>query len=224
MLLKLLLSLVVFTTFLFTHSAVAERVKTLKFNFLNAEIANVISTYAKASGRKFVLDSSVRGKTTILSPGEVSLEEAFSLLSIAMAINQFAISEQGDTLVVMSSRNAQRSLLPVLTELPPLKPERLLTMVFTFKHVPADEINRRLRILPSKDGEMTPFGNKMIVTDWNTNIHRIAKVMVELDQPGVVFSSPGEALPPQPLLNPPPPAQPQTPHSRPSATSTPGSR
>jgi general secretion pathway protein D len=126
------------------------------------------------------------------------LDEAFNLLSTAMATNQFAISEQGDTLVVMSTRNALRSYLPVVTELPPLKPERLITMVFTFKNVSADEVNRRLRVLPSKDGEMTPFGKKMIVTDWTTNIHRIARVLSEVDQPGLIFSSPGEAPPPFP--------------------------
>ena len=88
-------------------------------------------------------------------------------------------------MVVMSTRNAQRSMIPVVTELPPTKPERLVSMIFKTKYISAEEINKRLRILPSKDGEMAPFGtDRLFVTDWATNVNRIAKFIAELDQPG----------------------------------------
>lgn len=180
--------------FFLCSTAMASNTKTMKFTFKNAEITDVIAAYAKISGRKFVIDPGARGKTTILAPREVPVEEAFALLSTALATNQIAIIEQDETLVVMPARNAQRSLVPVLTELPALKPERLVTMVFTLKNVPADEVNRRLRILPSKDGELTPFGNnKVIVTDWSSNVHRIARLLAELDQPGTTFTPPPTA-------------------------------
>jgi general secretion pathway protein D len=170
-----------------THPTLAasDSDKGIKFNFENAEITSVLNTYSNASGQKFVIDPSVRGKISILSKKNVSLAEAFDLLSTALALNQFAISEQGDTMVVMSTRNIQRSLVPVLRELPPLKPERIVTMVFQLKNASAEEINKTLRILPSKDGEMTPYtpGNQLIVNDWVSNIHKIAKVLAEIDQP-----------------------------------------
>jgi len=176
--------------------APAAGAKSLKFSFKNAEIADVIAAYAKVSGQKFVIDPSVRGRTTIIAPGDVSIDEAFSLLSDALATNQFAILEKGDEFIVTSARNAQRSLVPVVTELPPLKPERLITMIFTPKNISAEEINKRLRILPSKDGELTPFGDKkLIVTDWTSNVHRIAKVIGELDQPGNNFPGAKDAAP-----------------------------
>lgn len=159
--------------------------KKIPFSFESADITKIISVYAKASGQRFVLDPSVRGKATILLPGPVSVEEAFSLMSSALATNQFAISEREDTMVIMSSRNAQRSLIPTLTELPALKPEKMITMIFQLKNISAHDVNLRLRILPSKDGEMTPFEptNKLIVTDWVSNVHRIAKLISDLDQP-----------------------------------------
>ena len=159
--------------------------KTMKFHFQNAEITDIIASYAKASGQKFIVDPSVRGKASILNPKETSLTEAFALLSSALAVNNFAISEQGDTMVVQSARNTQRSLVPLYKELPDLKPERMATMVFELKYASAEEVNKRLRILPSRDGELTPYepSNKIFVTDWVSNIHRIAAIINEIDQP-----------------------------------------
>lgn len=159
--------------------------KKIPFHFENAEITKIIAAYAKASGQQFVVDASVRGKASILVPNPVSVEEAFALMSMALATNQFAISERENTMVIMSTRNVQRSLIPTLTELPPIKPEKMITMVFSLKNTSADEVNKRLRILPSKDGELTPFEpvNKVIVTDWVSNIHRIAAIIAEIDKP-----------------------------------------
>jgi general secretion pathway protein D len=157
----------------------------LPFSFESAEITKIISIYAKASGKTFVVDPTVRGKISIYSPKPVSLEDAFALLSTSLAVNQFAIIQEGDTCVVMSSRNAQRSMIPVVSELPPIKPERMVSMIFRLKYLSAEEVNKRLRFLPSKDGELTPFGtDRLFVTDWATNINRIALFLAELDQPG----------------------------------------
>ena len=163
-----------------------------KFNFQNAEITQLIAAYSKAAGQKFVVDPSVRGKITIHVPAskEPSLEEAFALLSSALALNGFAISEQGDTMVVTSARNTQRSLVPTVTALPPLKPERMVTMIFKLKHYSGDEVNKRLRILPSKEGELTPFADRVVITDWVSNLHRIAAIIAELDKPGTLEPPP----------------------------------
>lgn len=158
---------------------------TFRFSFDNGELTQMISTYAKATGQKFVVDPSVRGKATLLLPAEVSASEAFNQLSSALALNGFAISEQGDTMVVMAARNIQRSLIPVVSELPPLKPERMVAWSVTLKNVKAKDINNQVRILPSKDGEMMPYdpGNKLVFIDWVSNIHRINKIIGELDVP-----------------------------------------
>ncbi|MES2856117.1 MAG: hypothetical protein V4692_09650 [Bdellovibrionota bacterium] len=158
--------------------------KRIKFAFKDAEIVTVIETYAKASGQKFVLDASVRGKTTILTESEVTLDEAFALLSDALSLNGFAIAERDRVMNVAAARNIQRDLIPTLTELPPLRPQRMATLVVRVKHTTADEINKRLRILPSRDGEMTAYApNQLIITDWTSNLHRIAAIIKEVDQP-----------------------------------------
>lgn len=167
------------------QAIVAKAADTIPFTFQNEELTKIIETYSKASGQKFVLDPGVRGKATILMPEKISVEEAFNQLSSALAVNGFAISKQGDTMVIMTARNVQRNLLEVTTEVPALKPERMVSWIVTLKNVPVDVVNRDLRILPSRDGEMNVFmpKNQIIINDWSSNVNRVAMLLAELDKP-----------------------------------------
>lgn len=157
----------------------------MKMHFNNEDLIKVIESYSKASGQKFVIDPGVRGRITIFIQEPISLEESFNHLSSALAINGYAISKQGDTMIIKSARNIQRDLIEVSTERPSLKPERMYTWIYNVKNVPAGNINRDLRILPSKDGEMSvnTNSNQIVITDWTSNLNRIADIMKEVDKP-----------------------------------------
>ncbi|QDK44829.1 general secretion pathway protein GspD [Bdellovibrio sp. ZAP7] len=157
----------------------------IKFNFLDTEVSKMIEAYSKSTGQKFVVDPSVRGKASIFVQEPITTEEAFNQLSSALAVNGFAISKQGDTMIVKSARNIQRDLIEVSTEVPALKPERMATWIYTFKNIAAAEVNRSVRIMPSRDGEMNTFdkNNQIIFTDWTSNLNRMAAILKELDKP-----------------------------------------
>jgi general secretion pathway protein D len=157
----------------------------VKFSFASEDIRKVIEAYSKVSKQKFVVDSGVRGVVTITGSDDVSVEEAFNLLSSSLAVNGYAISKQGDMMLVKNARNIQRDLIEMHTTLPALKPERMLTYILTIKNIPVSLINRELRILPSKDGEMSVFSprNQLIISDWASNIHRIDALIKQLDLP-----------------------------------------
>jgi general secretion pathway protein D len=164
-------------------AALAQQKIAMSFN--NEELTKVIETYSKASGQKFIVDPSVRGKITIILPEPISIEEAFNHLSSALAINGYAISKQLDTMVIKSARNIQRDLIEVSTARPALKPERMYTWIYKAKYLSAEQVSRELRILNSKDGELSPYskGNQIIISDWVSNINRIADLLNELDKP-----------------------------------------
>lgn len=152
------------------------------FAFKNGDISAMIQRYAELSKTKFIVDPVVRGKADILVPEKVTLEEAYNLLSSALALNGVAISIQDGTYVVKTARNIQRDLIPVSTELPAPKPERMVSYIYTTKHVSAQDLNMSLRILASKDGEIIPIGNnKIMFTDWTSSIHRIHRTLAILD-------------------------------------------
>jgi len=156
----------------------------MKMNFTNLEITKIIEDYSKASGQKFIVDPGVRGRISIFVQEAVTLEEAFNHLSSALAVNGFAMSKQGDTIVVKAARNIQRDLIEVSTVRPTLKPERMYSWVYTVKNFTAEQISKDFRIITSKDGEMnlSTNTNQLIITDWTSNLNRIADLFEEIDK------------------------------------------
>lgn len=153
------------------------------FSFENADITAIVKEYAKATGQKFIIDPSVHGKITIINSGPVAATEAFNQLSSALALNSLGISQQEDTMVIMQARALQRNDIEVVKEAPPLKPERMYTWVVTLKHASAEEVNRQVRVLSSKDGEVATFvpNNQLYISDWSSNMQRMAKIIAEID-------------------------------------------
>ncbi len=158
---------------------------TIKFNFRDADIVKLLEDYAKASGQRIIVDPQVRGKVSIFNPGPISLEEAFNQLSTALMINGLAFSKQGDTWLVLQARAIQRNMIEVVETLPPLRPDKMVTWMVKLKHVSADEVNKQLRVLTSANGELVPYThtNHLIISDYVSNLHRVAAILKQLDQP-----------------------------------------
>jgi general secretion pathway protein D len=158
---------------------------TMKFSYKDTDIKKVIEDYSAKSGQKFIIDPAARGMITIINAEPVSIEEAFNQLSTALATNSLGISKRDDVMVVMPARAIQRNLIEVTKDLPALKPERMATWIINLKNVDADEVNKQLRILTSKDGELNPYleTNQIIVSDWTSNLHRIAQIIQNIDIP-----------------------------------------
>jgi general secretion pathway protein D len=162
----------------------AEKVqKTISFEFKNAEITEVIGVYSKLSGQRFVIDPGVRGRVTILSKSS-TLEQAYSSLLMALAVNGFSIADQGDFVRIGAARDIQKTESKVYLELPDISIERMITTVIYLKHMNAEEVNTRLRNLSSKFGDVSTVKDKnaLIVSDFTSNVYRIRNILSELDR------------------------------------------
>lgn len=60
----------------------------------------------------------------------------------------------------------------------------MYTWVYNVRNISADEVNRNMRILASRDGEIVPIEgtNQLIITDWMFNLNRIADILKEVDK------------------------------------------
>jgi type II secretory pathway component GspD/PulD (secretin) len=178
----------VFCLLLSVNSVFATAETKMKLNAKNEEIISLLEKYSKASGQKFVIDSSVRGRTTIINPEEVSLDEAFNQISEALALNGFAIVKQDNSMKVMHARNAQRDNIEVSETLPAAKPQRMASWVISLKNISAEKVAQQLRTFCSKDGELSSLENtnQLIISDWTSNLQRIAETIKKIDIPATV--------------------------------------
>lgn len=156
------------------------------FDFPNVEITDVIKAISELTGKNFIIDPGVRGKITIIAPSKITVAEAYKAFLSALAINGFTVVPSGSFLKVKSGRNAQRDNIETYSGTYYPNTDQMITRIIHLKHISAEQVNRDLRILPSKDGEMNvyPQTNSIIISDWGANIDRVMKIINQLDVPG----------------------------------------
>ena len=158
--------------------------KTEDFNFNGVELNKVIKKVSKITGRNFIVSPILRGKVYIFNAHPVTIQEAYDAFKTTLAIQGFGILKSGSHWVIRPARQLQRDNLPVYeNELPP-KTYDLATLIFTFKNADVQKVAANIRILPSKDGELTvnPRTNQLIITDFAPNLHRVWNLLKALDQ------------------------------------------
>lgn len=156
------------------------------FDFPNVEIADIIKTVSELTGKNFIVDPGVRGKITIIAPSKITVAEAYKAFLSALAINGFTVVPSGSFLKIKNARNAQRDSIETYSGAYYPNDDQMITRIIHLKHISADVVNRELRILPSKDGEMSVYTptNSIILSDYGSNIDRVMKIINQLDVPG----------------------------------------
>lgn len=168
---------------LLVSSSVFAADSTMKLNVVNEDVTKLLQDYSKASGQRFIIDSTVRGKISILNPSDVSIEEAFNQISEALALNGFAIIKNDDVMTVRNARSAQRDNIEVTETLPKAKPNRMITWVISLKNASAMDVQRSLRLLTSSYGEIsaTISTNQLVISDWSYNLQRVGEIIKRVD-------------------------------------------
>jgi general secretion pathway protein D len=156
------------------------------FDYPNAEITDIVQAISQLTGKNFIIDPSVRGKISIVAPTQITVAEAYKAFLTALAVNSFTVVPSGKFLKIKSARKAQRDSIETYSGDYYPNADIMITRIIHLKHISAEEVNKRLRILPSADGEMTPYEptNSIIISDYGANIERIMKIINELDKPG----------------------------------------
>lgn len=156
------------------------------FDFPNVEITDVIKAISELTGKNFIIDPGVRGKITIVAPSKITVAEAYKAFLSALAINGFTVVPSGSFLKIKSARNAQRDSIETYSGSYYPNSDQMITRIIHLKHIQAEQVNRDLRILASKDGEMSVYSatNSLILSDYGSNIDRVMKIINQLDVPG----------------------------------------
>lgn len=156
------------------------------FDYPNADIADVIRAMSELTGKNFIVDPQVRGKITIIAPSRITVAEAYKAFLSALAINGLAIVPGDGFYKIKQARAAQRDNIDTFSGAYYPTADQMITRIIKLKYISADEVNKQLRILTSKDGELVPYTptNSLIVSDYGANIDRIMKILEELDVAG----------------------------------------
>jgi general secretion pathway protein D len=164
-----------------------ERPKYVTMNFKNVELQSLVKLMSDLTGRNFIVDPGLRGQMTIISPNEISVDEAYQVFLSVLEVHGFTVVESGDVVKVIQAVEAKGKGLETRAERVHARVEdRMITQLVPLTHGDAADFAKFLGPLIPKTGLLVPYPdtNTLIVIDTVSNIDRLLKIVLELDVPG----------------------------------------
>jgi general secretion pathway protein D len=159
----------------------------VSIDFNNVDISLFIKFMSELTGTNFVVDNAVKGKVTIISPARISLDEAYRVFESVLEVNGFTTVRAGEIVKIIPAPEARTKNIQTLLELERANPEdKVVTQLIPLKYADPEEVKRLFTPLVSKNSIILGYApaNTVIITDMQSNIQRLAKILKQIDQPG----------------------------------------
>ncbi len=161
----------------------------VSMDFDNVDIRVVIKYISDLTGKNFIIDTDVRGTVTVISPTKIPLDEVYKVFESILEVRGFVAVPSGKVIKVSTKRQGTQSDIPtrVGDNLEQIVPEdTIVTQLIPLQYAAVEKIRNALGQLFSKDSSVIayPTTNTLIVTDVSSNIHRLVRIIKELDVPG----------------------------------------
>ena len=158
----------------------------IRLNFQNAPLNDVLNYLSAAAGFIITQETPVTGTVNVVSQQSMNAEEAVDLLNTILAEKGYVALRNGRILKIVSSQGAQTRDLPVNVSSDPAEIPRkdsMVTQILPVRFVEVGKLVDNLRPLLSDKATITSndTSNAIILTDTQTNIHRIAEIIHALD-------------------------------------------
>ncbi|MBN1557312.1 MAG: type II secretion system secretin GspD [Lentisphaerae bacterium] len=160
----------------------------INFSFDQVDVGTFVKLVGDLTGRKFALAEGVTGKITVVSP-KITRDEVYPLfLSILESVG-CSVVRDGELHRVVPLPAHESMLATIVGPDEAVTADGLVTKVFRLDHVPAAEVRQVLEagIRGGKTGAVGAIeeSNHLIVTDTASSIRRVARLVEEIDRPGL---------------------------------------
>jgi general secretion pathway protein D len=156
-------------------------------NFVNAEIEGVVKVVSEITGKNFVIDPRVKGTITIVSAKPLPRAFVYEVFLSALRLQGFAAVEDRGIVKIIPEAEAKLHSAPTLVPGDKTGPagDRIETRVFTLDHESASQVLPILRPLIAPNNTITAYqnNNTLVITDYASNLQRLAKIIEAIDQP-----------------------------------------
>jgi len=160
---------------------------TITMNFQNVDIPVLAKFISEITGRNFIIDESVRGKVTIISPSKVTPEQAYSIFQSVLQVKGFTTVQAGKVIKIVPARNVRSSAALTESQIPAqTRGDEYVTRMVRLKNIDAASVIGVIQPMVSHDGLVAafPMDNTVIVTDDAYNVERLLQIIGSLDVRG----------------------------------------
>jgi len=165
------------------------------FDYPDIEIKEMIKIMGELTGKRFIYSDKISGKISIISKTPISMAAAWKAFLSSLQMNDLTIIRSGKFLKIIKARDAIKSNIETYSGTYFPDADQMVTKIIKLKYIPVTELDKSLRSLYSKDGDLKPYEptNSLIVSDYGSNIEKIIGIIKELDVPG--FEEKMEVIP-----------------------------
>ncbi|NTV81484.1 MAG: hypothetical protein HGA24_08690, partial [Candidatus Aminicenantes bacterium] len=162
--------------------------KYVTIDFDNVDILAFVKFISELTGKNFVVDETVKGKVSVFSPRKISSDEAYKVFESVLEIHGLTTVPSGDVIKIVPSQQAREKNIETRLRAEGLGPnDRVVTQIVPLKHASPDDMKKVLDPLVSKASVILsyPPTGMLVITDVQSNIKRLVKIVNALDVKGV---------------------------------------
>jgi len=169
-------------------SVIAERAAEpdlVTLNFVDAEIAGVAKLIGEITGKNFLIDPRVKGKIDIVSARPVTKGLVYEIFLSALRLQGYAVVENRGVISILPEADAKLYPGGGSSDRARAQGDQIQTRVFALTHESVADMMPTLRPLIAANNTITavPNSNTLIITDYASNLQRIARIIEAIDQP-----------------------------------------
>jgi general secretion pathway protein D len=159
----------------------------ITMNFQDVDISVLAKFISEITGKNFVVDESVRGKVSIISPTKVTPAQAYSIFQSVLQVKGFTTVQAGPVIKIVPSREVRESAAFTTSQEPgESRGDAYVTRMIRLKNIDAASLVNVVQPMVSHDGLVAVFpeDNTLILTDDAYNIDRLLRIVGSLDVQG----------------------------------------
>lgn len=159
-----------------------------KIRFEQKSVVEAVKWISKRTCYNFILSNKVRGqRISLIAEREISLAQLYRAFLAALAVSNVAIVRRGRFRRLINMRNARNRAIPTYIgkKFSHARRSEVVTYLYRPKFININTVSNVIRQLATPSALTLPVYNSgvIILIDYSVNIHRLLKILRELDVP-----------------------------------------
>src|SRR6266704_613294 len=164
---------------------------TVRLQFPNSDVVDVLHLYEQLTGKKLIMDNFVQGKVNIFIAKDVSRDEAIKIIEISMALNGISLVPAGRDLVdiVGAGQNPRKAPVPIISDMADIPAGNpVVSFLFKLQYADPQELQQVLMAyFQGSSGTINilalPKSSSILVTENSSVIRTLARIINQVDVP-----------------------------------------
>jgi general secretion pathway protein D len=168
------------------------RQNSVRLQFPNSDVADVLHLYEQLTGKKLVMDNFVQGKVYLFIADEVPREEAIKIIEMNLLLNGYSLvpSQDPDIVkVIGTGKNPRTTGVPIVSDESDIPDgDHVISYLFKLRYADPTELQQALGQYLSPPQPYTSFlalpkAGAILITENSSVIRTLAKIIDQVDVP-----------------------------------------